>query len=1032
MGSVKIISASAGSGKTYTLAYEYVKGVVADPGLYRHILAVTFTNKATEEMKSRILREVHLLASGQRSDYLEKLERDLGFPSEKIRLRAAEARKNILHDYSRFSVLTIDRFFQRLIRSFIRELGVEVNFNLELETDSLVSEAADALIEDISTDEKLRNRLFLVARDRMEDNKRWNVKEPLLGLGRELFGEEYQRAREEASESEETASLIEAIVEKAARVREEIVAKAAEASEMITHNGLSPADFKGKSASVAAYFSQVAAGDVKALTKYARAALESADGWVHPGSEFRGVAESLVPHLVPLLTDIDTLYNDNFRLMNSARLLRENYRNFLLLADLQQRVEEICREGNIMPISETNRMISRLVQGNDTPFIFEKAGSYYSRFMIDEFQDTSLLQWENFVPLLKNAIASEEGTPVMLIGDVKQAIYRWRGGDWRILSHRVREEMGEGRVEAETLAVNYRSMRRVVEFNNNVVGLAVEADNAELNLLVADGLSCGAIDAAEAASLKDLLKEAYSGHVQQPHSEMEEGYVTLTVYDANEDGEYIPPLVEKIEELQSRGYAPGDIAVLVRSNDQGTRVAQMLLERKHSDPNSSCSWDVVTQEALTVGSAAISRFIIACLSLAADRADTVSRAIYNNWSGRPFGEPLTADDTDFFDSLAAMSPEEAFEEIVLRYGLQGRTGDTAYIQAIHEQINTFSSRSVADIPLFLRWWNEKGMAASVTMQGGGAITVSTIHKSKGLQYRAVIIPWLSWTLSPGRGVVWAEPTAGELDGVGTIPINYREQMSDSFFAARWYREQILSHIDAMNIFYVAVTRAEQELHLMVPANPRAGKNTIGTVVRNVLGVVEPITVWGSPLFPAQAERVKNDAMTTYPTARPGAKIKLRMPSARYVEDAGVELTPRDFGVLMHRAFENAAGVDDVRRAADKMLADAVVSRAEYAHLQSVVERAFANPLVAGWFGGNWDAVRNENNIVVAGDPSVRRPDRVMVRGARAVVVDYKFGRRIAPEHTAQLETYMELLRGMGYAYVEGYLWYVSLDRIEKM
>jgi ATP-dependent exoDNAse (exonuclease V) beta subunit len=718
--------------------------------------------------------------------------------------------------------------------------------------------------------------------------------------------------------------------------------------------------------------------------------------------------------------------------MNSARLLRDNYRNFLLLDDLQQRVEKICREGNIMPISETNRMISRLVQGNDTPFIFEKAGSYYSRFMIDEFQDTSLLQWENFTPLLKNAIAEEEGAPVMLIGDIKQAIYRWRGGDWRILSHRVHEEMGAERVETETLATNYRSMRRVVEFNNNVVGLTVEADNAELNALVADGLARGAIDASEAASLTDLLKEAYRDHTQKPRSEREEGYVTLTVYDANEEGEFIPPLVEKIEELQSRGYAPGDIAVLVRSNDQGTRVARMLLEQKHANPDSPYTWDVVTQEALKVGSSAVSRFIIACLALAIDRGDSVSRAVYNSWSARPFGELLTEEEVEFFARLAAMSPEEAFEEIVLRHGLQSRTGDVAYIQAIHEQINTFSSRSVADIPLFLRWWNEKGAAASITMQGGGAITVSTIHKSKGLQYKAVIIPWLSWTLAPGHGVVWAEPTEGELSGVGTIPINYREQMSDSFFAPRWYREQVLAHIDAMNIFYVAVTRAEQELHLMVAANPRAGKNSIGTVVRNVLGAAEPVTEWGSPVYPPKTERAKSNTMTTYPTARPGAKIKLRLPSARYVEEAELELTPRDFGVLMHRAFENAAGEEDVRRAVARMLADAVISRAEYAHLQSVVERAFANPLVAGWFGGEWEAVRNENNIVVAGDPSVRRPDRVMTNGNRAVVIDYKFGRRIAPQHAKQLTGYMELLRSMGYTAVEGYLWYVSLDKIEKI
>ncbi len=1058
MGNVKIIGASAGSGKTYRLAYEYVKGVVADPALYRHILAVTFTNKATEEMKSRILREIHILAGGGESGYMVALQKDLGFMPEKIRARAAEARKLILHDYSRFSVLTIDRFFQRLIRSFIRELGVEVNFNLELETDSLLSLAADTLIEDIASDEELRRQLFLVARDRIEDNKRWNVKEPLLSLGKELFGEEYQRARDAAPAGTEVSSLIEEIVGKAEKAQIDIVDMAREASAMIKEHGLSAADFKGKSASVAAYFSQVAAGDVKAPTKYAREALASPDSWAHPDSGNRGVAESLVPALMPLLGDIDRLYAENFRLMNSARLLRENYRNFLLLADLQKRVEVICAEGNIMPISETNRMISRLVSGNDTPFIFEKAGNYYSRFMIDEFQDTSASQWDNFVPLLKNAIAEEEETPVMLIGDIKQAIYRWRGGDWRILSHRVHEEMGAERVETETLGTNWRSMRCVVEFNNAVTGLVTEADNAGLNAVIADGLAKGAIDAAEAASLTGMLAEAYRDHIQKPKSDKEEGYVTITVYDADAEGEYLPPVIEKIEELQSRGYAPGDIAVLVRSNDQGTRVAQMLLKHKHDNPGSPYCYDVITQEALTVGSAAVSRFIAACLSLAADRSDSIQRAVYNRWLGRPFGEPLPEDDAVFFGRLAAMSPEEAFEETVMRYGLQDRTGDIAYIQAVHEQINAFSAKSVADIPLFLKWWDEKGASASITMQGGaGAITVSTIHKSKGLQYKAVIVPYMSWTLSPGRGIVWAEASSEGLEAVGSLPINYRDQMSESFFAARYYREQVMSHIDGMNMFYVAVTRAEEELHLMVSSSPRSGKNAMGSIVRSVLREGEDASVlvgdvrgvrtvgggmetmaFGSPVRPETSKKRKDSSLKTYRTNSPSARVRLRLPSARYFEDGEAELTPRDLGILMHKAFENATGAGDVRRALDRMFAGALVSKAEYEHLQIMVEKAFSNPLVAGWFGGGrnadgeWDAVHNENDIVVAGDYGVKRPDRVMIKGTRAVVVDYKFGHKVSAAYEKQLGSYMDLLRGMGYSDIQGYIWYVSLDKIDEV
>jgi ATP-dependent exoDNAse (exonuclease V) beta subunit len=1050
MGNVKIIGASAGSGKTYRLAYEYVKGVVENPQLYRAILAVTFTNKATEEMKSRILRRIHELASGGESEYLERLRSELGFTEERIRKNALDAEKRILHDYSHFAILTIDRFFQRLIRAFVRELGVDVAYNLELETDSLLSVAADALIEDISGDEELRDELFAVARQRIEDNKRWGIKESLLGLGRELFGEEYSRAHSKgAPDNEKTRTIIEGVVDKAEAIKRQITGKAAEAVAIMRDNGISPDDFKYKKGSVGAYFEAVAGGDVKPLTTYAVKALDY-DDWGRKDSPMREVADSLVPRLKPLLENINRLVTDNSRFLKSAGLLQENYRNFMLLADLQKRIETVCAEENIMPISQTNRLIAALVGDNDAPFIFEKAGNAYSRFMIDEFQDTSALQWSNFVPLLRNAISAEEGDPVLLIGDVKQAIYRWRGGDWQILSHRVYEDMGRDRVSSETLDTNYRSAREVVEFNNSIVERVTAIDNSELNATVDNGVANGAIDSAEASSLKDLLATAYAEHRQKAKPTAGEGYVTISIYDKDAEGEYTPPVIERIEELQQRGYAPGDIAVLVRSNDHARRIAQMLLAHKHAHPSSPYGYDVVTQEALTVGAARVARFIVACLSLAVNPADSIQRAVYNRWTGRGFGEGLTTEDERFFAHTARLSPEEAFEEIVMRYNLQSRAEDIAYIQAIHEQINSFSVRTVADIPLFIAWWNEQGFKQSITMQAGGsAITVTTIHKAKGLQYKAVIIPYTMWKLT-GRGIVWAETTEEGLEPIGRLPIKYKEDMAGSFFAAKYYRELVMSHIDAINMFYVAVTRAERELHLMMSADPRNGgrmselvgkvlfRDEAGVTVGEVRGVVTrlengtELMEFGRPSVQAERTPTPDTSLHSYPTARPGKRVRLRLPSARYTEDGALDLAPRDFGVMMHKVFENAVNKTDIRTALERMVAEARLSPDDYARLSEKIEQAFSNPLVAEWFGDKWDVVRNEGDIILPRDYSVRRPDRVMIRGERAVVVDYKFGSRQPAAHRRQTAEYVDLLRKMGYAEVSGYVWYVSLDEIVEV
>ncbi len=924
MGSVKIIGASAGSGKTYRLAYEYVRSVIADPVLYRHILAVTFTNKATEEMRSRILERLHELAVGEKSPYLERLMAELpGFDEAKIRTRAAEVQRLILHDYSRFAVFTIDRFFQRLIRGFIRELGVELNFNLELETDSLLEMAADVLIADSTGDADLQRRLFALARQNLDEGKRWDIREPLIVLGKELFGENYARARgnTEASGREQTTSLIEAL------------------------------SARGES-------------------------------------------------------------SDDPRLRASVQLLRENYRNFMLLSDLQQRIEVICREENIVPIAETNRVIARLVEGNDAPFIFEKAGSYFSRFYIDEFQDTSGAQWDNFVPLLHNAVASEEGEPVMLIGDIKQAIYRWRGGDWQILSRKVREQFGEDRIEAESLDTNYRSLPRVVEFNNRAVGLLAQAGNTELNSMISKALVDRTIDSELASEMTDLLAEAYVGHTQKPRPEAQGGYVTFTLYGKDEEGKYTPPVIERIEELQSRGFAAGDIAVLVRSNTQGAQVARMLLAYKHANPSSPYTYDVLTSEALTVGASAVSRFIIACLSLAVTPDDSIQRAIFNQWLGRDFGEQLSSDDVGFFKRLVGLSTEDAFEEIVLRFGLSGRSTEIAYIQALHQQITTFSARHVADVPLFLKWWNERGAAASITMQGrSNAITISTIHKSKGLQYKAVIVPFLSWKMGPDtRGrqmVVWAEAKGeDELDELGAMPLNYKKLMAESHFAPDYYREQVLAHIDALNLFYVAVTRAEDELHLMSSLNTRLGKDTVGNMLCSVLGVKTgkgamsgEVLEFGQPTHPVTREDSGSTALTTYHTARPDAKVKLKIASGE-----------RDHGVEMHKAFERATSADDIQKA---------------------LERMPNNSLVREWFDTDWDEIHSEAGIILPGTASTKRPDRVMIKGKRAVVVDYKFGAVKRAEYVSQMRTYMTLLSEMGYE-PEGHIWYVALDKIEKV
>ncbi|MCI7140602.1 UvrD-helicase domain-containing protein [Alistipes sp.] len=1050
----KILNASAGSGKTYQLAYKYVRDVIGRPDLYRHILAVTFTNKATEEMKSRILKEIHALASGAQSNYLEDLCRETGLDAPGVRKRAAEVRAKILHDYSHFTVLTIDTFFQRILRAFIKELGLDLNYNVEIETASVLSKSADTLIDRIADDPALERWFSGFVQERIDDGRKWDVRDGILALGGELFKERNKEVLAHARPKEELGAIVARATSRALASRERMRRVAAEAVGIIDRAGLTAADFSGKSRSFANYFYSVARGETKAPTETARKRAADSAGWAAKGSP----AERLVETLRPKLQELCDLYDANLRSWNTCELLRENYRSFALLSDLYAQVQQLCAEQNTMLLPETKHLLAEFIGRNDAPFIYEKVGNRYERFMIDEFQDTSVREWENFLPLLQNAMAQSEETSVLLVGDIKQSIYRWRGGDWRLLHEEAQQALGTENTRVEALRENWRSLPTIVAFNNEAIDRIVEEDNRMLNAEVATAAERGDLRPDEAGTLHDTLANAYRGHKQQPRRREEQtGYVSIETFAER------PPVVERVCELIDRGFRPADIMILVRSAADGAKVAAELLAFKSRNEDSRYRFDVMTQEALIVGKSPVSSFLVAALHLALDTADALNRAVFNRYLGRAFDQPLSEDECGFFRSIRLLSPEEAFERIVMHYELQNDRNGIAYMQALHEQIIAFSAAKIADIALFLRWWNEQGQNRSLSVeQSASTVEITTIHKAKGLEKRAVIIPYCSWPLDPKSGgniqnIVWAEARDDDAAEIGRFPVRYKKTMAESGFAAEYYRELVYAHVDNVNLLYVALTRAAESLHLFIP---QKNGRTVGSMLLQSLrvendrvrvGALEGSYTsdeagehyrFGAFTGPVADKKGKSEAQHTvlesYPTAE--AKLRLRLPGQRYFEEGGDrELAPRNFGILMHRAFEQATDAEDIRKAVAAMQADGILTSEDAARLGKRIDRALELPEVNEWFGGRWEKVLNEQEIVLphsgsteAGNGTIRRPDRVMIDGTRAVVVDYKFGGHDAERYRRQIASYSTLLREMGYARVEGYLWYVSQGRVERV
>ena len=1042
----RILNASAGSGKTYQLAYKYVRDVVEQPTLYRHILAVTFTNKATEEMKSRILSEIHTLASGGKSGYLASLCTELSLDERTVRTRAREARTRILHDYSRFTILTIDTFFQRILRAFIQELGLDLNYNVEIETASVLSKSADALVEQIRIDEELQRWLTAFVQERIEDGKRWDVREGILALGNEIFKESNRETLSAERSKAELDRIVGKATGRAKAGKKEFQELGVRAMNLMNTAGVTTADFTGKSRSFAGYFAAAAAGEIKAPTATVRKMSATTEGWCAKDSP----ALPLVAELQPLLAELCARYDRSIRFWNTTDLLRENYRSFALLSDLYAKVQQMCDQENMMLLSETKHILSEFIGHNDAPFIYEKVGNRFEHFMIDEFQDTSVKEWENFLPLLQNAMAQSEATSVLIVGDIKQSIYRWRGGDWKILHSQAQRALGADSTELVNLTENYRSLPAVVDFNNKAIGRVVEADNRALNATLDEAAARGDMDARTAAGLRDTLQKAYREHAQTPRRlGGVPGYVSVETFAER------PPVVERICEVLDKGFRPCDIMILVRGATDGAKVAAELLDFKRRNDDPRYRFDVMTQEALIVGNAPVSSFIAAALRLSLNPDDSLSRAVYNHYLGRGFDRPLPGNERTFFRSIRLLSPEEAFERIVMRHALHDDRQQTAYLQAIHEQIIGFCASKIADIALFLDWWEQQGQNRSLSVdESATTVEITTIHKAKGLEKRVVLIPWCSWQLDPKSGgnvtnIVWAE-AQGDAGAVGRFPVKYKKAMAESGFSAEYYRELVYSHVDNINLLYVALTRAAESLHVFIPR--KGGKSVGGLLLQSIGADGDKALLDGTEgrrTATEEGERFEFGLFTgpvpgggkasdgvhvvleNYPTAR--ADLRLSLPSQRYFEEEDeVELSPRNFGILMHKAFEQADDRQQIYEAVQRMRDDGTLSPGEAEALRGMIARALAHPVAGEWFGGGWQRVRNENEIIVPGAGSTRRPDRVMIRGTRAVVVDYKFGSREPGRYRRQVGEYLGLLRQMGYTECEGYLWYVKLGEIEKV
>ncbi|MFW5761414.1 MAG: UvrD-helicase domain-containing protein, partial [Cyclobacteriaceae bacterium] len=633
----KIYRSSAGSGKTYTLAVEYLILVLKNPAIAKNVLAVTFTNKATQEMKERIIKYLHHLSTTEIKDnFYQDIQAATKLPDDQLKKQARESLHFILHNFSYFSVSTIDSFFQKVIRGFTREIGLHGNFNLELDHEKVLLELIDQLIEEVGSNERLTQWLIRFAENNLSEGKSWDVRKNMLALAGQLFNENFKAIEKDILHQE---NLVDELLETTQRFRlnfekyfQDLAKKALKLSE---DKQLGVNDFAhGQRGGVLSYFLKILGKNEFEPGSRIYSMLNNPDKWYTKTSKRKGDILAVYEEgMNELLQEAIYHYENNATTYLTATELQRYIYVLGLLTDLSRKLKEYREENETMLMSDAAHLLRQLIGSNDAPYIYEKIGSVYHNFFIDEFQDTSAFQWDNFKPLIANSLA--QGRSNLVVGDIKQSIYRWRGGNWELLLRQLKLDVGENYINELNLQKNYRSLFNIIDFNNKLFTLApIYLHKMLQSQLPSFSMSTAAELQMALAKIIEAYQDVWQDAPARVSSELQKGYVKVEFIDIDEEIEgkkihwrelVLEKLPVVIEKLQDQKYKLRDIMILVRRQDEGREVINHLLKYKKSPQSKKkYQYEIISSESLYLENAATIKIIVAVFRWLLDAKDRVN------------------------------------------------------------------------------------------------------------------------------------------------------------------------------------------------------------------------------------------------------------------------------------------------------------------------------------------------------------------------------------------------------------------------
>ena len=1080
-----VYKASAGSGKTFQLVVEYMKLLLKNPFNYRHILAVTFTNKATNEMKTRILETLYELASGEPSNYIAEIQKENYLSEVQIRKNANQVLKNILHDYNRFSISTIDSFTQRTIKAFNRELGISPNFRLELNSEMILSEATDKLLSKIDKDKKLLHWLSEFSREKIEDSYSQRIEEDIKALGNELFKENFQLFFPHNSESvysrENLIEFGKDLQQIKFQFENQLKIKGEKGLSIIAENGLSIDDFAYGKSGVAGFISNVAEIGYKEPGSRVLAAEADTGKWYTAKSTEKKTIHALAEsQLQPLLREIIQYISLNEQQYFTALVVLKQLRMLGILTDLKEEIKHLLHEKGILQMSDSNLLLSKIIGQSDSPFIYEKTGSYYNHFMLDEFQDTSGLQWYNFKPLIINSLA--EGNNNLLVGDVKQAIYRWRNSDYRILADQINSDFTETQIKDIQLEKNWRSDKNIIDFNNSIF--------ENLRNIFADNLSTAIEDSDE--SLKNSFLDIYKEITQKPGKDDAEskGFLNIAFFEEDDfEKESAKKLIEQIKRLQDHGIKASETAILIRRKKEGAPIIEEFLSAASLPENANYNLSVLSNESLFLYASQGVLLVINTINLIINPDNEIVKvALLNQWESWLIPElqkrgKLRAESVkegkilvdseqiteEYFnltfeleiqpkikqikEKVLLTSLDEAITQICAVFQLFEIESELPFIQTLIDKAGELKTSLSNDLSNLLFWWNENGFETSVNVNEEiDSIRLLTVHKSKGLEYKAVLLPYFDWKLGKtGKyaPILWCKPETLPFNKFPLLPVIAGKDMKKSYFKADYYEESANNFIDVFNMAYVAFTRAKSALIIHCPKPKEEKKGTPPSlkpiefmlqVALENLSLTPPFSsCWNDektsfqfgsiPTFMEENTSAKSVLIKNYHFNDFSERVKLRNSGEDFLVSSENRGAIKNKGKIIHDILSSVKTKNDVESSCLKAEFDGIINEIERKEIQKTLMRNFENPLINDWFNGKYK-VLNERTLIT--NERLLRPDRIMFFENQAIVVDYKTGEKKSDKYNLQVKRYAKTLKETGFTKVEGYLWYINQNEVEKV